>query len=29
VRGVNVKRVKVEKLLGEPYDHRNAVEVAL
>lgn len=28
VRGVTVKRVKVEKLLGQAHDHRNAVEVS-
>ncbi|MDR7331137.1 glycoside hydrolase family 28 protein [Roseateles asaccharophilus] len=29
VRGVKVQRVKVEKLLGQAHDHRNAVEVSV
>ncbi|MFG6458353.1 glycoside hydrolase family 28 protein [Roseateles sp. BYS96W] len=29
MRGVTLKRVKVERLLGEAHDHRNAVEVSL
>ncbi|WP_457420965.1 glycoside hydrolase family 28 protein [Roseateles sp. P5_E7] len=29
VRGVSVKRVRVDKLLGEAHDHRNAIEVSV